>query len=117
MDKALLKKEIKILNEIGQLNRTKAGKSFFKNCSDKYICSIGQCCHNITHNGFNFDKKQSAKVKRKLGPVKKSIRALANKTLPISKKRKILLKTQIGQGIISLLATTLVPLLISAIKG
>ena len=117
MDKAQLKKEIKILNELGQLNRTKAGKTFFKNCSDKYISTIGQCCHNITQNGFNFDKKTSVKVKRKLSPIKKSIRDLANKSFPISKKRKILMKKQIGQGIISLLATTLVPLLISAIKG
>ena len=117
MDKALLKKEIKILNELGQLNRTKAGKSFFKNCPDKYISSIAQCCHNITQNGFNFDKKQSAKVRRKLRPIKKNIRDLANKSFPISKKRKLLMKKQIGQGIISLLATSLVPLLISAIKG
>ena len=117
MDKVQLKKEIKILNELGQLNRTKAAKSFFKNCSDKYISSLGQCCHNITQNGFNFNKRQAVKVKQKCRPIKKSIRDLANRRLPISKKRKILMKNQIGQGIISLLATTLVPLLISAIKG
>ena len=117
MNKAQLKKEVKILHELGQLNKTKAGKSFFKNCPNKYISSVGQCCHNITQNGFNFNKRQAVKVKQKCRPIKKSIRDLANRRLPISKKRKILLKTQIGQGIISLLATTLVPLLISAIKG
>ena len=57
------------------------------------------------------------KVKRKLKPVKKSIRDLANEKIPIDKKRKILMKKQIGNGIISLLATTLIPLLVSAIKG
>ena len=117
MDKAQLKREIKILNELGHLNKTKKSKSFFKNCSNKHISCIAQCCHNTTQNGFNFNKKQSIKVRRKLGPIKKSIRDLANKSLPISKKRKILMKKQVGQGIISLLATTLVPLLISAIKG
>ena len=117
MKKAQLKKEVKILNELGRLKNSKQIKTFFKNCSNKYISSIGQCCHNITQNGFNFNKSQALKVRRKLGPMKKSIRDLANEKLPISKKRKILMKKQIGQGLISLLATTLVPLLISAIKG
>ena len=117
MKKTQLKKEIKILKEVGQLGKLKGSKDFFKNCSQKYISSIGQCCHNITQNGFNFNKSQAIKVRRKLGPIKKSIRDLANETIPIDKKRKILMKKQIGQGIISLLATTLSPLLVSAIKG
>ena len=117
MKKAQLKKEIKILNEVGQLKKAKQSKTFFKNCSNKYISSIGQCCHNITQNGFKFNKNQAMKVRRKLAPIKKSIRELANEKLPIAKKRKILMKKQIGQGIISLLATTLIPLLVSAIKG
>lgn len=117
MKKSHLKKEINILKEVAQLEKSKSSKNFFKNCSNKYISSIGQCCHNITQNGFNFNKSQAMKVRRKLGPIKKSIRDLANEKIPILKKRKILMKKQIGEGIISLLASTLIPLLVSAIKG
>ena len=88
MDKAQLKKEIKILNELGLLNRTKAGKSFFKTCSDKYISSIGQCCHNITQNGFNFDKKTSVKVKQKLSPIKKALEIWLTKLYQFLRKEK-----------------------------
>ena len=117
MKKAQLKKEIEILKEVGKLGKSKGSENFFKNCSQKYISSIGQCCHNITQNGFNFNKSQATKVRRKLGPIKKSIRDLANESIPIEKKRNILMKKQIGHGIISLLASTLIPLLVSAIKG
>ena len=88
MKKAQLKKEIEILKEVGKLGKSKGSENFFKNCSQKYISSIGQCCHNITQNGFNFNKSQATKVRRKLGPIKKVLEIWLMKAFQLIKKEK-----------------------------
>ena len=50
-------------------------------------------------------------------PIRKDIRELSNAKVSLKKKRKILSKQQVGRGLISILASTLIPLIISAISG
>ena len=116
MKKSALKREAQLLKHISKVKANKS-KKFFQTASKEIVECVSQCCFNILNNGFPFKDKSSATVKRKLMPIKNDIRDLSNPKVSLKKKRKILSKQQVGRGIISVLASTLIPLIISAISG
>ena len=60
-------------------------------------------------------KDRKHRVKKKLKPIRDDVRKLSNPKLSVKTKRKILRKPQVGKGIFTLLATTVLPALISSL--
>ena len=116
MKKLALKKEAELLKHISKVKANQS-KRFFQKASKEIVECVSQCCFNILNNSFPLKDKSSASVKRKLMPIRNDIRELSNPKVSLKKKRKILSKQQVGRGLISILASTLLPLIISAISG
>ena len=91
--------------------------SYIKHTNSKDIELICKCCHNLLLGNFPLTKKQRATIKEIIHPNIEKIKILARKNESIKKKRKVLSEKQIGSGIFTLLATTLLPILISSIAG
>ena len=72
------------------------------------------------HNGISdFANKLAKKVPKKIGPrsktMAKDVRKLASPTTSLLRKRKLLSNQQVGGGIFTIIASTIIPALLSAI--
>ena len=114
MKESKLKKEASLLHKISKV-KPKQATSFFKKAPKETVECVSQCCFNIVNYGFPLNDKESQTVKRKLMPIRNDIRELSNPKVSLKRKRKILSKQQVGRGLISILASTLLPILISAL--
>ena len=108
-----IEETIKLLKYIKSFNGNIT--SFFKHTNSNDIDTICKCCHNLLLGNIPLTPKEKERIKKIIGPSFEKIKILARKNTSIKKKRKILSENQIGAGIISLLATTLLPILISSI--
>ena len=90
---------------------------YIKHTNSKDIELICSCCHNLLLGNFPLTKKEKENIKLIIIPNIEKIKILARKNESIEKKRRILSEKQIGSGIFTLLATTLLPILISSIAG
>ena len=54
---------------------------------------------------------------KKLAPIKEEIREISKPQTSVKKKRDLLKRDQIGKGVFSLLASVIIPSIISAIAG
>ena len=61
-------------------------------------------------------EKKENQLKRKLLPIHKELRQLANPSLKLKTKRRILRKQQVGSGIFTTLASIVIPTLLSLLK-
>lgn len=93
--------------------KKKQREQWLKNCSESNIDTISEACYNILHEVVPL--KNNEKLKQKFKQVKHHLKRLSEKKLDHQKKRKILLKEQVGSGIFTLLATAVLPALLSAI--
>ena len=84
---------------------------YIRFCSDDCIHAISECCHNILDNSFDFDNKQLSEIRKKLKPITRDIRRLANPSSSINRKRKILQKPQVGDGVLGIIASLVIPTL------
>ena len=107
-----MKKRIKSLSSLPALKRTNKDMTFI----DKYSDDICEACHNILHMKFPLESKKKYQLKKRLTPIKKEVRQLANPKLLLKTKRKILKKPQVGFGVFAALASFVVPALLSMIK-
>ena len=101
-------------DRVNLLNIKHKGKDrllYMKFCSDDCIHAISECCHNILNNSFDFDNKQLSTVRKKLKPIKTDLRKLANQSASIKSKRKILQKPQVGNGVLGIIASLVIPAL------
>ena len=108
-----IEETIKLLKYIKSFNGNLT--PFFKHTNSNDIDTICKCCHNLLLGNIPLTPKEKKHIKKIIGPSFEKIKILARKNTSIKKKRKILSENQIGAGIISLLATTLLPILISSI--
>jgi hypothetical protein len=112
---SLTMKDSKSLRDrVNLLNIKHKGKDrllYMKFCSDDCIHAISECCHNILNNSFDFDNKQLSTVRKKLKPIKTDLRKLANQSASIKSKRKILQKPQVGNGVLGIIASLVIPAL------
>ena len=108
-----IEETIKLLKYIKSLN----GKlsSFFKHTNSRDIDTICKCCHNLLLGNIPLTPKEKKHIKKIIEPGFEKIKILARKNTSTREKRKVLSENQVGAGIISLLATTLLPILISSI--
>jgi hypothetical protein len=103
------KEERIISNVVDGVNEE--GIKYFDHCSNhkiQTICEWGDC---IRCNGEHFGPEGSQNIREIWGPIRYHIRALSDPEVSIPAKRKILSKSQVGSGVASILASTLLPFL------
>ena len=62
------------------------------------------------------NKYNKLKVKKKLTPIKNEIRKLGNSKISVKTKRRLLSTPQVGHGILSAIASVVLPSLISLLS-
>jgi hypothetical protein len=114
MDKAELQNKINTLKRFNHLKKDNKFE-FVKICPEEYIHTICEGCYNILHDSFKLSAKKKYAIKKKLGTVRFDIRKLSDPKVAVKAKREILSNQQVGGGIFTILATTVLPALISAL--
>ena len=101
-------------DRVNLLNINHKGKDkllYMKFCSDECIHAISECCHSIITDRFKFNQKQLSKIKRKFKPITRDLRRLVKQSTSIQRKRKILQKPQVGNGVLGIIASLVIPAL------
>ena len=99
------------LKKISQKHRT----NIVPLLSDDCIHKICEGCQNLLQNTFDLDKNKTRIVQRRLKKHRRVMRLFSKPETSIRRKRKILANQQIGSGIFSILASTIIPALVAAI--
>ena len=116
MDKKNMEKRVDMFQNMKQLKRDKRF-SFLKTCPDECIHALCEVCFNLLHQTLKLGKDKKYRLKKKLQPIRVDVRKLADSKLSVRSKRKLLSKPQVGNGIFTILASTILPALISAIAS
>ena len=109
-----MNKHIKFFKRLKQIRKCDR-KNFFSQCSDADIQLMCESCKNIYHDTLNMGEKKKAQVKKKLLPFKKEFIKLCNSQTPNKVRRSLLKNKQVGSGIFTILASTVLPILLSSI--
>ena len=113
-DKQYINQSLKYLAPLAKVTK-KQRPTIVPLLSDDCIHKICESCQNLLQNTYGFDKKKLNSIRKKLSTTKNDIRTFSSPTSSLLRKRKILASEQTGAGIFSLLATTIIPALISAV--
>ena len=116
MNKKQLQERHRILQLLKRLP-VKYRHEFLEILNDDCVDMISECCHNILKNTIHLSGSKLNHVKRKFLPYKSYIRVVANPKIKISKKRKILREPMIGGSILGIIASTVLPIIASAISS
>ena len=108
-----VKDAIQVLKHIKSLKGDYKGYAEHTNSKDIHI--ISSCCYNLLEDNIPLPLNKKKKIKIFLTPIKKEINIIGNKKASVKIKRKILSDPQFGGGIFTLLASTILPALISAL--
>ena len=82
-------------------------KSYLSECPDSNIHTICHACYNLSNNTIPYEKS-----KKYMG-IEKYIKRLGKQKTSVKSKRRLLQKQdQVGSGILSLIATTVLPFLV-----
>ena len=114
MDRQSILDRINTLENINQLKGNQH-QDFLKKCPDECIHTICEACYNILNQTIKLTKDRKHRVKKNLKPIRDDVRKLSDPKLSVKTKREILRKPQVGKGIFTLLATTVLPALISSL--
>ena len=92
------------------------GPSYIKYCPDKIVKHIGTCCNLFWFNNLGLaDKAIVEQYMDNIKDIKPSFLKVADPSTPVKKKRKLLMKRQVGNGIFSLLASAVLPTLMGLV--
>lgn len=116
MDKQTMKKRVNMFENMKQLKGDER-LSFLKNCPDECIHALCEICFNLLQQTIKLKKDKKHRLKQKLKPIRVDVRKLADSKLSVKSKRKLLTKPQVGHGIFTILAGTVLPALISALTS
>ena len=116
MDQRTMKKRVNLFQNMKQLKRDER-MSFLKNCPNECIHAPCEICFNLLHQSIKLQKDKKYRLKQKLKPIRVDVRKLANSKLSVKSKRKLLSNPQVGHGIFTILASTVLPALISALAS
>ena len=108
-----LRKKYKFLKDLATLSKPDRRK-YMSRISHHNIHIIGEAVYNAL-NG-HCDKHKSKKTCRHLKELRKELLKLGNPKFNVEKKRKILAHQQSGAGVFSIIATTVLPFLLSLIS-
>lgn len=113
-DKQYIENSLKYLTPLKLLTK-KQKSTIVPLLSDDCIHKICESCQNLLQNTYGFNKKKLNMIRKKLSSSSNDLRKFSNPKSSLLRKRKILESEQTGGGIFSLLASTIIPALISAI--
>ena len=117
MEKKNLMKVLSRLQKTPKNNKKQERRKYLESCSDDEIHAICGACKNFLCNNIELTEKKKAYLRKKLGPIKNDIRQLSKPQTSIKKKREILKDDQVGKGVFSLLASVIIPSIVSALAG
>lgn len=83
--------------------------------SDDTIHKLCESCQNLLQNTYGLNDRKLRKITKKLKPLAKDVRQLSSPSTSLVRKRKLLSDQQIGGGIFTIIASTIIPALLSAI--
>ena len=104
---------IQVLKYIKSLKGNYQG--FAEHTNSKDIHTISSCCFNLLEDNIPLPASKKKHINVFLTPIEKEIKIIGNKKASMKIKREILSDPQIGQGIFTMLASTILPALISAL--
>ena len=117
MEKKQLKQILSLLQKTPKRNRKNDRKDYLNLCTDNEIHAICGACKNFLSNNIKMSGKKKSYLRKKLNPIKDDIRKLSKQQTSVKKKRELLKRDQTGKGVFSLLASVIIPSIISAIAG
>ena len=86
---------------------------YMKHADEDEIENIQNCCKFFMKHDYETTKRERESDLMFLKPIRKEFEKVSDPDVSIKKKRKILSKPQVGHGIFTLLASTVLPALIS----
>ena len=89
-------------------------QGFAQHTNSRDIDTITICCANLLQDNIPLPIPKKKSIKNLLAPIEKDIKSLSKRGVSIQKRRAIFTNPQVGSGILTLLATTLLPAIISA---
>ena len=89
-------------------------QGFAQHTNSRDIDTITICCANLLQDNIPLSIPKKKSIKLLLAPIEKDIKSLSKRGVSIKRRREILTNPQTGSGIFTLLATTLLPAIISA---
>ena len=117
MEKKNLMKVLSKLQKTPKNNQKKERIKYLESCSDDEIHAICGACKNFLSNNIKLSEKKKSYLRKKLNPIKNDIRKISKPQTSVKKKRELLKRDQTGKGVFSLLASVIIPSIISAIAG
>ena len=90
-------------------------RGFAEHTNSKDIHTISSCCFNLIEDNIPLPLSKKRQIKIFLKPIQNEISILMDENKSVKSKREILSDPQIGNGIFTLLASTILPALISAL--
>ena len=117
MNKNQLWKILSTLQKTPKNNQKGERLKYLESCTDDEIHAICGACKNFLHNNIKLTQKKKTYLRKKLGSIKDDIRQLSKPQTSIKMKRKILKNDQVSKGVFSLLASVIIPSIVSALAG
>ena len=105
-----LRKRYNFLRDISNL-KNRDRKKFLKECCEKNIHIICEAIHNVLRNTC----PSNVCVKRKVTKYSKELKKVADYKSNVALKREILSSPQAGDGIFSIIASSVLPFLVDLI--
>ena len=117
MDRGKMVREVEDAIQVLKYIKSLKGdcQGYVEHANSRDIKLISGCCFNLLKDNIPLYASQKKKIKIFLKPIEKEINIISNKKASVKKKREILSDPQFGEGIFTLLASTILPALISAL--
>lgn len=114
MDEKELKDKLGVLKKVVELKPAERNE-YFKKCTDEDLHDLSEACFNVLKNTTKVSGKELKSLKRKLKRIKTPFKAIASVKRSLKNKRRLLCNKQVGRGIVSIIASTVIPALIAAL--
>jgi len=114
MDQRELVQLIKTINSVNQLKKGEK-LDMAQDCPEHIIHSVCECCYNLCQGYLPLPREKKYRARNALKPIRHEVRELADSGTLLKRKRQLLSDPQVGNGVFTILASTILPALISAL--
>ena len=114
MDQRDLVQLIKTINSVNQLKKEEK-LDMAQDCPEHIIHSVCECYFNLCQDYLPLTRDKRYRVRKALKPIRHEVRELADSETSVERKRELLSDPQVGNGVFTILASTILPALISAL--
>ena len=91
---ALVRKHILCIQTLVRYKNNKVKKAIIANADADLLCALAECAYNILTKNIPLTALQ----RRRLGKYKTKLRELAQRKTTAARRRRLLLKSQVGEG-------------------